>query len=375
MPEQRRIVAKIDSLTTRTARARADLDRIPRLIARYKSRLLALAYSGDLTARWREANGYREFSNLAVGELVESMRYGTAQKCYSEPNGVVVLRIPNVSSGLINLDDLKYAELDPRDLAKLRLEEGDILVVRSNGSADLVGRPALVTGRAVGLAYAGYLIRLRPKQDLVSPRFLTFMLEAPQVRSVIEFGARSTSGVHNVNAGELAELVVPMFALREQVEIVRRIETAFGWLDRVDADHHAAAKLLPKLDAAILAKAFRGELVPQDSADIPASVLLKRNQVERTAAGKQVRPRKYRKSKETADMARRLIEVLNEAADWLPAQEAFRRCGVGDGAKTEEIEGIYAELRALDKAGRISVEPVFDPRGRKLHDRLKLQAA
>ncbi len=281
LPEQRRIVAKVDGLTARTARARKELNRIPTLIARYKQRLLALAFSGELTAGWRADHGHRKPVPTAVDDLAEGLRYGTAQKCYAEPNGVAVLRIPNVASGRISFDDLKYAVLEPKELSKLRLDEGDILVVRSNGSVDLVGRPALVTGDAVGLAYAGYLIRIRPRLDVVLPKFLTLMLEAPAIRSIIESGARSTSGVNNVNATELGALAIPLFDIQEQAEIVRRIESAFGWLDRMAADHAAAARLLPKLDAAILAKAFRGELVPQDPDDEPASVLLERIKPER----------------------------------------------------------------------------------------------
>ena len=59
LPEQRRIVAKVDGLTARTARARKELDRIPALIARYKQRLLALALCGGLTTDWRNQNGFR----------------------------------------------------------------------------------------------------------------------------------------------------------------------------------------------------------------------------------------------------------------------------------------------------------------------------
>ena len=375
LAEQQRIVAKVDGLTARTARAHKELDRIPTLIARYKQRLLALAFSGELTASWRLERRLRSAVPTSLDDLTDGLRYGTAQKCYSEPKGVAVLRIPNVSSGLISLDDLKYAELDSKEFAKLELLDGDILVVRSNGSADLVGRPALVSGAAIGLAFAGYLIRIRPRADLVSPRFLAFMLESPETRRVIEHGARSTSGVHNVNAKELGALQIPLFDLHEQVQIVRRIESAFAWLDRLAADQTAASRLISKLDAAILSKAFCGELVSQDPTDEPADALLRR--VSESAQKSSRPPRRpiTTQAKETFAMTRRLEEVLAETADWIPAQEAFRRCGVADGAQTEEIEAIYSELRALDRAGRVIVEPVMDAQGRKLFDRLKRAGA
>jgi type I restriction enzyme S subunit len=69
-----------------------------------------------------------------------------------------------------------------------------------------------------------------------------------------------------------------------------------------------------------------------------------------------------------------LIDVLAKAGNWIPAQEAFRRCGVADGTPTERIEQLYAELRKLDKEGHLAVEAVRDGQGRKLYDKLKLRA-
>jgi type I restriction enzyme S subunit len=292
--EQRRIVSKIDSLSAKLKRARDRLDHVPRLVERYRQAVLAAAFQGDLTAKWREAQGLPRPATSALGDLITDIRYGTALKCHPAASGVAVLRIPNVSLGSINLSDLKYADLPARDYEKLRLREGDVLVIRSNGSADLVGRAALVSEEGVGMAYAGYLIRLRPDRSLLHPGFLTLMLGAPQVRAVIEVGARSTSGVHNINSVELASLVLPVPSLAEQGVAARMIETAFTWIDRLAKEATTARALIDRLDQAILAKAFRGELVPQDPADEPASVLLERIRAERAgapAAERRGRPR------------------------------------------------------------------------------------
>ncbi|MCW1985106.1 UNVERIFIED_ORG: type I restriction enzyme S subunit [Sphingomonas sp. R1F5B] len=351
LPEQRRIVAKVDGLTARTARARKELDRIPTLIARYKQRLLALAFSGESTASWRASHGLGEPIPTTVNDLSEGLRYGTAQKSYAEPNGVGVLRIPNVASGRISLDDLKYSKLEPKEFAKLRLSEGDILVVRSNGSVDLVGRPALVTGDAVGLAYAGYLIRIRPKRDVVMPKFLTLMLEAPAIRSTIEAGARSTSGVNNVNATELGALTVPLFDIDEQAEIVRRIESAFGWLDRMASDHAAAARLLPKLDAAILAKAFRGELVPQDPNDEPASALLERIKVERGADG--AKSGRRGRSVRHVDLEAKTKISTDVTATLQVSRAKMKGAAMAKSREDDDVKG-QPYLAGLLKSGRIS---------------------
>jgi type I restriction enzyme, S subunit len=74
----------------------------------------------------------------------------------------------------------------------------------------------------------------------------------------------------------MSEMPVPFTSLDEQNEVVRRIEGAFNWIDRLAAETTSARKLIDHLDQAILAKAFRGELVPRDPNDEPASVLLER---------------------------------------------------------------------------------------------------
>jgi type I restriction enzyme, S subunit len=370
LPEQRRIVAKIDSLSTRTTRARNDLARIPALVAKYKARLLESAYSGKML-------GDASITYRPLEQLVSSLRYGTSQKSYETPAGVPVLRIPNVSLGKIDLADLKYSELSDEDYAKLKLDVGDLLVVRSNGSPELVGRPAVVSESAAEMAYAGYLIRLRPRPTEVLPEFLSLMLQSPQIRKKIEAEARSTSGVHNVNARTLAALQIPAFDVPTQAKVVEQIENAFTWLDRISVDRDSASRLLAKIDAAILAKAFRGELMPQDPLDEPAAALLKRNKAEREKQPRRSRgrtPRVETIKGELMTLHKNLEQVLIETDDWVPAQTAFQRCGIGDGAQTEDIERIYAQLRDLDTSGRLETEVISDNQGRKLYDRIRLRS-
>src|SRR5260370_40957586 len=98
----------------------------------------------------------RSWHWTTLGELAHSLRYGPSAKCSYENVGVPVLRIPNVEDGRINIEDLKFGPLPDREAEELRLRLGDILMVRSNGSLNLVGRPALVESHAVGFCYAGY---------------------------------------------------------------------------------------------------------------------------------------------------------------------------------------------------------------------------
>jgi len=277
--EQRRILAKLDALTARLARARAELDRASVLAERLRQNVLSDVF--------RPLN----ISTAPLGDLLEDVRYGTAQKCDYGAGISPVLRIPNIQRGKIDLSDLKSANFDDREIARLSLREGDVLVIRSNGSLDLVGRSAVVAVDAVGMLYAGYLIRLRPTPSKLLPVFLHYFLASPGVRQALVGAAKSTSGVNNVNSQELQALKVPLLPLEDQERAVTRIAMAFARADRVEADAARARALIDRLESSILAKAFRGELVPQDPNDEPASVLLDRIRTQRAAAPKAKRAR------------------------------------------------------------------------------------
>jgi len=182
-------------------------------------------------------------------------------------------------------------------------------------------------------------------------------------------------GQANVNGSKLSALAVPVPPFEEQQEVVSALHTQTSEI----VDQLKSVEMSLKQSNAqrqnILRAAFAGQLVPQDPNDEPASVLLERIRAERAEHAKQPRPRKTKQQKEIATVVSQLIDLLAEADDWVPAQEAFRRCGVADGALTEHIEELYAELRKLDKAGRLAVEAVTDAQGRKLYDKLKLLAA
>jgi type I restriction enzyme S subunit len=291
--EQRRIVAKIDSITGKSRRARDHLDHIPRLVEKYKQSVLAAAFRGELTREWRAQRGTPAgYQTASLADVLTDIRYGTAKKCDYNKGATPVLRIPNVQKGEIALDDLKSADFEEAELRKLHLQPGDLLVIRSNGSLGLVGRCAIVNDAAAGMLFAGYLIRLRFDAETVLPRYVDLWFQSGSMRSIIEGLAKSTSGVNNINSTQIEQLPIKLTSIDEQGEIVRRIDAAFVWIDRLASEATSARRLIDRLDQAVLAKAFRGELVQQDPDDEPASVLLERISAERGAAPKAKRGRR-----------------------------------------------------------------------------------
>ena len=170
-----------------------------------------------------------------LGDIALEMRYGTAKKCDYNIEGTPVLRIPNVSGGKINLADMKFGVLTPREKKDLSLQCRDLLVVRSNGSLDLVGRAAEVGDKAEGMSFAGYLVRVRLSAVGMVSSYVWLVMNADHVRNQIEKPIRSAVGLKNVNSAELAALTIPLPPLAEQHRIVAKIDELMAICDRLEA--------------------------------------------------------------------------------------------------------------------------------------------
>lgn len=266
LAEQRRIVAVIEEHFSRLDAAEESLRE-----AEARVRTLRVAIVNEAIAT---------YPRTQLGDLTDSLRYGTSVKCLPDAHGPLVLRIPNIRDGRIDLTDLKSATVEAAELGDCFVEEGDLLFVRTNGSRDLIGRVAVVTG-VNRPAFASYLIRARPDSSVLDPRWAALALSTPLLRAVIESRAATTAGQYNLNLQSLRSLEIPLPPLGEQRRIVAEVERQLSLVDALAAATAAALKRSAALRRSILERAFSGKLVPQDPSDEPASVLLDRIRAER----------------------------------------------------------------------------------------------
>jgi type I restriction enzyme, S subunit len=330
LPEQRRIVEKIGCLSAKSRRARDNLDHIPRLVEKYKQAILAAAFRGELTHSWRTGRSisisieqlddirsrarqtelkhgrvigpYRLAKNIewrptfeipkgwvwaSVDQVSCLIQYGSSAKTNEDRTGVAVLRMGNIQDGSLDLTALKFLPEDHDEFPTLLLESGDVLFNRTN-SAELVGKTAVYGGKPQKASFASYLIRVRCCGLL--PILLSGYINSAYGRDWVASVVNQQVGQANVNGTKLSQVGIPIMPPEEQVEIARRIERAFAWVERLASETNSARKLVDHLDQAILSKAFRGELVPQDPNDEPASVLLDRIRTERATKTSTKRP-------------------------------------------------------------------------------------
>lgn len=208
-----------------------------------------------------------------LSSVASDSGYGTSQKCGYDETGLGVLRIPNIKRGSVDLSDLKRAPSSAEIAGQLRLRAGDLLLVRTNGSRDLVGRCAPVT-RDIDASFASYLIRFRIFEEVADVRYLSLMLSSPVWRRRLEAEAASSAGQFNLSLGKLAPMPVALPPLSEQRCIVAAIEDAFSKLDAGEAGLGAVRQRLRRMRESVLATAVAGQLVRQHPADPPASKLL-----------------------------------------------------------------------------------------------------
>jgi type I restriction enzyme, S subunit len=259
--EQHQIVTKLDSLSGQTRRAREQLSRVPRLLEKYRNAILAAAFNGELTQEWRTERRAAAIRTVPLGSLCETITDGDHQAPPKAARGVPFITISAMNDGHIRLE--KATRFVPREyVASLKLsrlpKRGDVLY-SVTGS---FGIPALVESDAE-FVFQRHIAILKPDMKKTSGHFIRRILGAPQVLEQARSVATGTAQL-TVPLSGLRTFEVPFPSLLEQEEILRRVETAFTWIDRVETEYAKAARLLPKLDQAILAKAFRGELMPQD---------------------------------------------------------------------------------------------------------------
>lgn len=275
LPEQQRIVEQIESLFSKLDEAN---EKAQEVIDRNETNIEAIlynAFSGKLTQYWRKENGVDyNWEKSTLSKIVSGLKYGSSEKSDYNNNGTPVLRIPNIGEGVIDFSDLKYMQGELGN-SYHEVFENDILIIRSNGSRDLVGKCAIVPALERRYAYASFLIRIKAS-DKVLPKYLVRYINSSMARGQLFAKAKSSSGIHNINSKELGSIRIDVPTIEEQTEILKIIDPLIKKeLDVKDITSNMIEKIA-ELKKSILAKAFRGELGTNVSLEESSIELLKK---------------------------------------------------------------------------------------------------
>ena len=156
-----------------------------------------------------------------LGEVVET-QYGTSKKATSVVDEFPILRMNNITySGEMDYKDLKYIELSDSEKEKFLLKKGELLFNRTN-SKELVGKTGLFN-LDIPMAFAGYLIRIKPS-NLIHSKFLLFFMNSEFMKKLLYNKAKNIVGMANINAKELEDFSIILPPIELQKKFAERIE-------------------------------------------------------------------------------------------------------------------------------------------------------
>ena len=243
--EQRRIVESLEDHLSRVDAAEA-------YVRSAMSRARALEQT--VLARCREGEWVKlsDVTNIQGGIQKQ-------QKRVPRTNAFPFLRVANVAAGGLDLSDVHEIELFEGELDRLRLEQGDLLVVEGNGSASQIGRAAVWDGSIKDCVHQNHLIRVRPTEGLL-PEYLEAFWNSPQNRTALTEVASSSSGLHTLSVGKLSRLEIPVPSLARQRELALEVQRVREATTRVDGESATAIQRSVLLRRSLLTAAFSGRL-------------------------------------------------------------------------------------------------------------------
>lgn len=306
--EQRRIVAKLEKLLQKVDACKERLDKIPVILKRFRHSIFAAACSGRLTADWREKNPDVE----PVTELLKKIQEERKEKRLRNPQilQIDIDELPdtwaktkisdvygiNIGHKGIKIDENLEVSFVPMKLIEEKTGFMDASFVRKYEEVksgytkfiedDVVfakitpcmenGKIAIAKNLCNGIGCGTTELHVFRPVVKDTNSFLFYFLLQKEIREIAKNRFQGTSGHLRVPVDFFEEIWFPLPPLEEQKEIVHRVEALFKVADQIEGRYKKAKAYVDKLTQSILAKAFRGELVPQDPKDEPASELLNR---------------------------------------------------------------------------------------------------
>jgi len=338
LAEQRRIVSKLKALLARLDAARQRLAKLPMILKRFRQSVLAAACSGDLTADWRDRQHNLEVGANLLARLISMhdkgghghggkaaepseeahtlgeadvpdiwaiaelrwlcqpgrpITYGILKPGPEQTVGVPYVRVADFPNDILKLGTIRKTTQHIADqYRRSSLLAGDVLLsIRGT-----VGRTCRVPKELAGANITQDTARITVHHDL-SADYMQLALKAPGTQDRMRRAVKGVA-VRGINIGDVRVLQIPLPSIPEQDEIVRRVEALFRLGNAIEKRVVAATTRAEKITQAILAKAFRGELVSTEAGLArrerrdyePASRLLERIRLERENGKRQPKP-------------------------------------------------------------------------------------
>lgn len=315
--EQKRIADKLAAILARVDACREHLDRIPAIIKRFRQAVLSAGISGKLTEEWRRERNrdLLNWESTTIGEVITGIEAGLNVKCIERPpesNELGLVKISAVTWGRYNDSESKTLPPGKEVPEASRIRINDFLISRAN-TLELVGACVIVDRVSRPVFLSDKILRL-VMPDNMKPWVLSVLRSTVGRQQIENLASGNQLSMRNLSQASLRKIIIPLPPEDERGEIARRIENLFAYAESLEAHYRTSYYHVEHFIPALLAKAFRGELMPQDPNDEPASVFLERMRNSKTpefttkTKGKLVRMSKMKKL--TKDSLKDIITQL-----------------------------------------------------------------
>ena len=313
LAEQQRIVDRIESLFAKLDEAKEKAQAVVDSFETRKAAILHKAFTGELTAKWREEHGVgmESWHLRTIGEVCENVKVGIvikpSQYYVPQNEGTPAFRSANVRE--CRIDDFDWVYLNEKgmkDNSRSIVHTGDVLVVRSGNP----GTACVVPERFDGYNAIDILIAVPNKKIIISD-YLCYYTNSPLGKKTVEIGKRGIALTH-FNVKGFSQMPINIPTIPEQVVIVRTLGDLFA---QEQQSKEAAESVLDQIDLmkkSILARAFRGELGTNDPSEESAVKLLR--QVIEQEDGDVIRPKAKAKRIAIPAEIKPLLSGANEEA-------------------------------------------------------------
>ena len=214
------------------------------------------------------------------------MSNGIAKRNGSEGTETIVLRLADLGESEISFSNTRSVILTDGEIQKYALYVGDVLFIRVNGSKENVGKSFYFDNESLSIAYCDHLIRCTPT-GVLHGKLLSMFMRCGYVRQLIGERMVSAAGQNTISQPSLATILLPVPPLKEQDRIILRLDNADSYISQISNSKQELIEITLRAKTKILDLAIRGQLVPQDPNDEPASVLLERIRAEKEELIKQ----------------------------------------------------------------------------------------
>ncbi len=340
--EQHRIADKLDTTRAAVESCRQRLDDVAAILKRFRQAVLAAATTGELTREWRDENpdcidasglarylkinhqnagGHRagnaapptegvhdlskhdfphEWQLVCLRDIVKPERpitYGILKPGPELKHGIPYVRVADYPGNRLSLDGIRKTSPEIDELYKRsRLEQGDLLLSIRGTVGRLISTPAELIGANITQDSARLSI-----QEVVDSFYVKTALQSEILQSRMRRAIKGVA-VRGINIGDVRALQIPLPSIEEQEEISRRVKELLCLAEQLEVKLSAARKAADQLTPALLAKAFQGDLVPQDPNDQSATELLAKLKAQQSNAAAASPPKRSKTQRKPPSM-------------------------------------------------------------------------